>query len=254
MSKLNIDLVWFQTTAGHAGIHDLYKFTLLNLKNNIDLNIFNNRFFSLKIFNNDDANDIVNCFPEFKHFLWHKPDARIDNNSPINDYSYYLLTNYLHDIYRVYLNIANLPHSKYIYLIEDDSPEIINSNSLEYFLSKSIERLEADKDLFSVHFRREGELKENRNLSVWNNELYIEDIYEYNFQNQIFRTDEMIKAAMIIKDNYEQLYKIHTETAARLAIQSVNPSYRFGMFNPKYCHSIHTGNIDGYKFIKSYSI
>ena len=254
MNKLDIDLVWFQTTAGHAGIKDFYLHTLSNLRKNIDLSLFNNRFLSLKVFNNDEYQSILNNFPEFNSFIWSKSDERINIKSPIDDYSYYLLTNYLHDIYRVYLNIAHLPHSKYIYLIEDDSPEIITQNSLQYFLGQAISRLEEDKDLFSIHFRREGDLKEYRDLSIWNDELYLKDQTEYNFQNQIFRTSEMIKAAALIRDNYAQLYQIHTETATRLAIQSVNKNYRFGMFNPKYCSSIHIGTKDGYLWRKSYNI
>jgi hypothetical protein len=240
VNNLSLNLIWFQTTKGHFGRKDLYLKTFNNLVKHIDLDKFDYKVFSLKVFKNDSEESalILENFKGFNYkFVWENLDPRINDESSYKDYGYYLLTNYLWDISHCYLKLKDSAHSKYCYLVEDDSPEIIYSNNLEFYLSKAIEKLEENPSIFSVHFKREGDILENNT----NRSLFLPDNHDYNFQNQVFRTEDMIKVAEKIKENYRDLSDIHTERAVRTAIYMVNPNYKFISFNPSFVHSIHIG-------------
>lgn len=261
MSNSNIQLVWFQTTKGHFGKKDLYLKTLNNLKKHTyNLNYFDNKFLSLKVFNDDNYDDIVKNFDGFKHFLWHKHDNRINEESPYKDYSYYLLTNYLGDIARCYQEIKRLgTYSKYTYLVEDDSPVIL-TKPLAVILNSSIEKLEKEPDLFSVHLKRIGVFKEDANyLSgeipiMFSLDHLFSSPHDYNFQNQVFRTDDMIKVSEKILENYDYLMQLHTERAVRTAIYDVFPKAYFVSWNATVGHSIHIGTSDADKWIENYEL
>lgn len=261
MSKSDVNLVWFQTTKGHFGRKDIYKYTLNNLKNHIDLSYFDNKFLSLKIFNDDEYNKILKDFDGFTHFLWKKDDARINDESSYKDYGYYLLTNYLTDIAACYMEISLHKYSKYTLLIEDDSPEILYDNNLQFYIENAISKLESDNSIFSIHMKREGHLESDINyLSENYNEdsLFIKDDHDYNFQNQIFRTDDMLKVATIIMANIANLINIHTERAVRTAIyhygELENKKFKFMSFLPKLCHSIHIGTNNSQEIIDSFNL
>ena len=241
----DIDLIWFQTTNGHFTGRDIYKYTLNNLKKNINLDYFNNKFLSLKVFNNDEYLNILKDFDGFNHFLWKKQDERINDESSYNDYGYYLIGNYITDIALSYCRISEMKHSKYIYLVEDDSPEIILSGSLQEYIEDSIDFLEENENVFSVNLRRYG-----RN----NNEEYLkyEDLGRVDnfirrpsgsdFQNQVFRASDMIKAAKEIRQNYSKYVNVHPESAVRYAIDNSSTIKRyFFTYLPEFAHSIHLG-------------
>ncbi len=250
----SVNLVWFQTTAGHHGRKSLYLNTLNSLKRSISLGFFKYKFLSLKVFNNDNYEEILNNFESFEKFLWLNNDKRINDESTFKDYPYYLLNNYLADICNFYLYLSKEKYAEYTYLVEDDSPAIINQGSLEDFISTAIDELEKDSNLFCVRLKRELEFKENLDLSKYPDDKFIERSTDNNFQNQVFRTEDMIKAAKIISANYESLRPIHTETAVRMALSRVNKDFSFLVLNPKICHSIHTGTSDAEKWIESYGL
>jgi hypothetical protein len=263
MSNSNINLVWFQTTAGHHGKKDLYKHTLNRLKKDVyNLNFFDRRFLSLKVFNNDDYTKILGDFSDFTPFLWHKKDLRINDESPYKDYGYYLLSNYLSDIACCYKEIKKEGnYSKYTYLVEDDSPEILNNNNLQFYIEKAIEKLESNPDIFSVHMRREGRLASDPLYLSEKYEvdgLFIKQDHDYNFQNQVFRTEDMINVSEIIFKNYSELVFIHTERSVRTAIYKYgileNKNFKFISFLPRLVHSVHIGVNDSEEWIASFNL
>ena len=132
---MNINLIFFITTKGHFGRRDLYQYTIKNLRDSINLSFFNCRKLSIKKFLGDDeeCNKIIKDLPEFSPAIFYNTDPRINDDSPVKDYGYYLLTNYLHDICNIYSD-PKLLNNEYTYIVEDDSPAIVNNYSLEYFI------------------------------------------------------------------------------------------------------------------------
>lgn len=249
-----INFIFFMTTKGHCGRKDLYKFSLKNIDSLSCEKLFD-RYLSIKVFKNDqeETEKILKDFKGYKVFPWYNPDPNINDESPYKDYAYYLLTNYLIDIVNLYSQ-EELLKNKYTFIYEDDSPIIINQNNFNFYINKSIEKLEQDKDIFSVHFKRIGVFKEDEAYLKNTNSDLINLAEDYNFQNQLFRTEDMFKTAQAIKNNWEKLKHIHTETAVKLGTKIINPNFKYLEFNPKYAHSIHIGTFDSEKWIESYSL
>lgn len=254
----NIQLVWFQTTKGHFGDKQIYRYTLNNLRRNIDLNYFNKKILSLKVFNDDQYEDIVNNFSGFQPFIWHKNDIRIDDKSSYKDYAYYLLTNYLYDICNFYSTIKKNEYSEYTYLVEDDSPEICISGSLSDFLEDSIKTLSNNSDIFSINLRRVGLPSENgyleSELTFVKDKNISDQSHLYNFQNQVFRTKEMIVVVENILKNINDYINLHTEMAMEKSIRECFPNVLNLTYNPSIINSIHIGAENNKQFIKEYNL
>lgn len=253
----DLDLVFFMTNLGHHGRYDLYKYTLNNLKKNThNLFTFSNKFLSIKDFSKgEDTSGIVKHFSEFNVFVNKNSDHNIQKDAPYNNYGYYLLNNYLADIANCYLRLKDIPHSKYAYLVEDDSPEILLSASFSNFVDQAIKKLESDPNIFSIHLKRENlESAANLNGDI-NKDFFIDSQNnDYNFQNQIFRIDDMVKVSEIIRDNYNSLSPIHTERAVRTAIYSLNPKFRFVYCNSNFAYSTHIGVSNSEEYIKYFNL
>lgn len=263
----NTNLIFFLTSIGHWGNDQIYKYTLNSVRNQIDINKFKNRIVSLKLFNDNQekCKEILSDFGDFNHqFVWSNPDPKINSNSSYGaGHPYYLLTNYLHDIAAAYLKLEQEGnYGKYTYLVEDDSPVILAQNNLEFYINEGIKKLEEEPNLFSVHIMREGNLKNSPNYlkeqskyELEDNNLYVKDRFNnYNFQNQIMRTDLMIKVAHKIKENYNQLFQVHTESAVRAAINMVDSEYKICYFNPRMVHSNHIGIQNWKEMVESYNL
>jgi hypothetical protein len=250
----NIQLIWFQTTKGHFGNENIYKYTLDNLKKNIDLNYFDKKFLSLKVFNNDEYQEILEDFSNFKYFIWHLEDSRINDESPYKDYAYYLLNNYLADICNFYSSLTE--YSEYSYLIEDDSPEIVIKNSLCDFLENGINFLKNNPNIFSINLMRVGIPSEKEYLNhplTFKNEFSNES-HSYNFQNQLFRTEDMIKVVNNIKNKYYKYMNLHTELALETGIRETYPGCSNITYNPRVINSIHIGSSNSHQYIKEYNL
>lgn len=249
-----MNLLIFQTTKGHFGRFDLYQYTFQNLCDSIEPDFFNQKFLSLKVFKDDLARqyDIMKFFGEsFKYFIWSNEDARITDDSPVKDYGYYLLTNYLADIGRVYQS-KQLQSEEFTYLVEDDSPVIIHHKNLKFYLKEAVNFLKEHPNCFSVHFERYGKLTPPSQLYSADNIGPYRD--EYNFQNQVFRTTDMAKVSDYILQNYGVLHNIHTETAVKTAINATFPRAKHCYFNIGNAHSIHIGTSDSDRWINSYKL
>lgn len=253
----NLDLVFFMTNLGHHGRYDLHKYTLNNLKRNSDnLQSFSNLFLSIKDFSKGESvNEILKDFYGFNVFINKNNDPNIQKDAPYNNYGYYLLNNYLADIANCYLRLKSFTHSKYIYLVEDDSPEILKNIKFSDFVSRAIEKLESDRNIFSVHLKREHLESANQVYTSELHDFFLDsDKNDYNFQNQIFRADDMIKVAEIIASNYNTLSSIHTERAVRTAIHTLNPEFRFVYTHPVYAYSTHIGVKNSDDYIKYFNL
>lgn len=245
-----INLIFFITTKGHFGRKDLYKYTLKNFNSLNEQNSFD-KYLSIKIFKDDEsqADKIISDF-NYKTFKWYNPDPNINEESPYKDYAYYLLTNYLGDIVNTYSQ-QELLKNEYTFIYEDDSPIIIKENNFKFYLDKAIQKLSEDKDLFSVHFQRVGELNENKEKE---NISFFTENHDYNFQNQLFRTKDMFDVANIIKSNWSILRNIHTERAVKLAIDAKKSNFKHLSFMPSLAHSIHIGIQQSEEIIKKYQL
>ena len=251
--KSKINFIFFMTTKGHHGKKELYKYSLKNFNDFNQQNSFD-KYLSIKVFKGDEelAQQVSKEF-DYKTFAWYNPDPNINDESPYKDYGYYLLTNYLGDIVNVYSQ-EELLKNEYTFIYEDDSPIIINKHDFNFYLNKSIEKLEQNKDIFSVHFQRIGFLKSEKGYSKTENEdLFIDD-HDYNFQNQLFRTKDIFKVVNIIKNNWNELKHIHTERAVKLAINMLNSNFKHISYNPQYAHSIHIGIPNAEEWIKEYNL
>ncbi len=250
MNKESINLIFWITTKGHFGRKDLYQYTLKNLRDSIDLDFFKNKKLSIKQFSGDESEclGIINNMPEFEPYVWRNNDKRICDDSSYNDYAYYLLNNYLLDICNVYSD-ENLLNNEYTYIIEDDSPLILDKYKLEHLIKLAIDKLKSDKNIFSIHFERFFDKKE-----TFNNEILNNANNDYNFQNQIFRTRDMFDVVKIIKNNYTMLHKIHTERAVKIAINNFNKNSLHLFFPKSWGYSIHIGTDNSQEIINTFSL
>jgi hypothetical protein len=251
MSKIN--LIFFMTTKGHFGKNDLYKYSLKNF-NSFNLQNLFDKYLSLKIFKGDEElGEKISSEIGYNTFTWYNPDPKINNESQYKDYTYYLLTNYLSDIVNLYSR-EELLKNEYTFIYEDDSPIIINNYDFEYYINKAKQKLEENKNIFSIHFQRVGLFKNDLEYSNIDVKSDFTKPHRYNFQNQLFRTKYMFEVANIIKQNWRQLNYQHTEAAVELGINHMNKNFEHISFNPKEAHSIHIGTEDYQKWIESYNL
>ena len=249
-----IRLLFFLTTKGHHGKFDLYKVTLNRLRQQIDFGGFK-KYLSIKVFPGDEARfkQIIKDFEDFEIIRWDSEDQRIKDESPFKDYAYYLLTNYLADITRTYLKIG--AKEEYTFICEDDSPIIEKESTVNDFIPQAIKALQDDWNLFSVHLRRECFPSDPNYLAggYKQGDTFTEP-HDNNFQNQVFRTRDMIKVAQIIAGDYRNLMQVHTERAVQISILRSNPNFKHISWNPNLAHSIHIGVPDYENWIKAFSL
>ena len=241
------------TTKGHFGRNDLYKYSLKNF-NSFNLQDLFDKYLSIKVFKGDEKlGEEISKEINYNTLTWYNPDPKIKNDSPYKDYAYYLLTNYLTDIVNLYSR-EELLKNEYTFIYEDDSPIIINNNDFSFYIKESKKKLEENKDIFSVHFKRIGMFKDDKNYSNIDIESDFTQPHDYNFQNQLFRTKDMFNVVNIIKQNWNEFRNVHTERAVKLGINAFNPDFKHISFNPKDAHSIHIGTENSDKWINSYNL
>jgi hypothetical protein len=249
----DIDLCVFISSKNRYGRYDDYKITIRHLFNNNEDKIFKNKFLSLKIFENDldNANNIINFFSGygFQIFI-------IKDNHNIQDDDRYInrqkfIGGIAHDICSFFIeNSSKL--SKYVFVLEDDSPIIIKQHSLDFYIEKSISELENDPNLEGIHFLRLSHNEIPTDPVEWfiRHEIEVPDLsqeiykgrYWYNFQPRVNKTEDLINICRIIKSKWEEYFKfLHPEDAFDKAYKIYNKNIKIYAFSPSYAYSIHLG-------------
>ena len=135
----DIDLCVFISSKDRHSRTEDYKATILSLLK-LSENSFKQKFLSIKIFKDDfkNAQNIIEFFTnlDFKITIF-------EDNSNVGNEDRYLNRNKFiggiaHDIYSFFLQNQN-QFSKYVFVLEDDSPIIIKKNTFQYYLNKSID-------------------------------------------------------------------------------------------------------------------
>jgi hypothetical protein len=228
----NIDLCVFISSKDRYGRTEDYKATILSLLK-LGKNIFKQKFLSLKIFKDDikKAENIIKFFSnlDFKITIF-------EDHSDITNEDRYLNQN---------------KFSKYIFVLEDDSPIIIKKNTFNYYLNKSIELLESNKDIEGIHFLRlsynetpvlpnDWFLLHKKSIPDQSDEIYTD--YWYNFQPRVNKTSDLLNVCNLIKDKWENYFKfLHPEDAFDKAYKQYNPESKSYAFSPYHAYSIHLG-------------
>lgn len=250
----NTDLCVFISSKDRYNRYDDYKVTIRHLfKNDIDT-IFNRKFLSLKVFQNDNenSNNIINFFSQygFEIFI-------IKDNLNIQDNDRYLnrkkfIGGIANDISSFFIeNSSKL--SKYVFVLEDDSPLIIKQHSLDFYIKRSISELESNSNLEGIHFLRLSHNEIPTNPIEWfiRHEIEVPDLsqeiykgkYWYNFQPRVNKTEDIVNVCKIIKNRWEDYFKfLHPEDAFDKAYKIYNQFSETYAFSPLYAYSIHLGS------------
>lgn len=261
------------STKGHGwGIdrefsYNIYKSTIPNLINQCggDLkNVFKNNILSLKVFYGDDerANEYIEYFKnlDFKIIVYKSEDPSITDNVVENMHLFqnrykYMIGNYLNDLKSTFLSLESFDE-KFTFIYEDDCPVIIESDkSLLYYLNKTKDILDEEKDIVTVTFARriwgERKLTPKAYYKVSKTSLrdgLIRDGYAiHNFQPGLRRTSDLIAAGKIMTDNWETHFiGADPETGVSQAIEAYKgfkiKSYAFPV---EECYSMHLGEKNG---------
>ena len=206
----NVDLCVFISSKDRYGRYDDYKATIRQLfKSNVN-KIFNRKFLSLKVFENDQENakNIINFFSEYGFEIFIIKDMLniTDNDRYQNRQKF--IGGIAHDICSFFIENGD-KLSKYVFVLEDDSPIIIKEHSLDFYVEKSILELENDPDLEAIRFLRlsHNEIPTSpinwfirHEMEVPNlSELIYKGKYWYSFQPRVNKTETLLNVCRIIK-------------------------------------------------------
>jgi hypothetical protein len=253
MKLKDIDLCVFISSKDRYGRFDDYKITINQLIELGGDKLFKNKFLSLKVFQNDIEN-IKNIIVFFSKLGFEITIIEDNKNITTNDrYSnrQKFISSISKDISEFFLR-NQAKFSEYVFLVEDDSPIIIKNNTLEYYLNKSVENLDNDKNLEGIHFLRlshneipvspeEWFIRHQIEIPDLSNEIYTGK-YWYNFQPRVNRSLDVLHVSQIIKSEWENYFQfLHPEDAFDKAFQIYNPYIKNYAFSPNYTYSIHLG-------------
>lgn len=232
LKPLDMNLVFFTSTAGHFGHLDVYQKTIKHCERALggDLKVFNKVFAHVKVkpSQRDRLPDIVDFL------LDHDIHPIVTEGDWERGLSHGRA--YLSDMHKVY-NLQDLHSAPYCFVVEDDSPINVKLANLHSYLEAAIKVLGANKDILAVRFQRDG--VSNQTWPV--NEL-LNRVDSYDFQPTVARTRDLFLAAKIVQDNARAFENVQCEAAFRMASESLSHSpYRFLCFNPSLASSHHIG-------------
>jgi hypothetical protein len=238
------------TKSRHGRTSD-YKVTIKHLDRLIDLKTFRRRFVNIKFFQGDEENlkDIIYYF-ENNNFTINvvKDELNMSEHDRHQNRNKFI-SGITKDIGEFFIRNEN-ELSKYVFILEDDSPILIKNGNLKDYINQSFVELEKDKDLEGIHFLRLSHGEIPRTVDEWYRLHEIEKIpdsepilkkYWYNFQPRVARKEDLIKVYNIIVNNW-QLYKdMHPEIAYADAFKKYNKETKSYAFSPINAYSIHLG-------------
>jgi len=248
MSK-DLDLCVFISSKDRHGRTKDYKITITSfLKQAGDS--FNNKYVNIKVFDGDEKNalNIESFFKNLNFKINIIKDEIGILNSDRYDNRQKFISGITADISNFFLKYQN-DLSKYVFILEDDSPIILKKYNFQYYENKSKTLLQSDEDIEAIHFLRLSCNEIPCSPLEWfiyhkienlkNEEIITE--YWYNFQPRICRTDTLINVCLLINQNWNFYKNLHTEDAFDKAYKQYNKNIRYYAFSPYNAHSIHLG-------------
>jgi hypothetical protein len=246
----DVDLCVFISSKDRYGRTEDYKATILSLLK-LSENSFKKRFLSIKIFKDDieSAQNIIKFFNDLNFNITIFEDTNISNEDRYLNRNKFI-GGIAHDIYSFFLQNQN-QFSKYVFVVEDDSPIIIKKNTFQHYLNKSIDLLESNKNIEGVHFLRlsyneipvlpdDWFLLHKKPIPDQSDEIYTD--YWYNFQPRVNKTSDLLAVCNLIKNHWENYFKfLHPEDAFDKAYKRYNPESKSYAFSPYNAYSIHLG-------------
>jgi hypothetical protein len=245
----DLDLCVFISSKDRYGRTEDYKITITSFLEQAG-DSFNNKYVNIKVFNGDEKN-ALNIESFFKN-LDFKINIIKDEigilNSDRYDNRQKFISGITADISNFFLKYQNTL-SKYVFILEDDSPIVLKKYNFQYYENKSKILLQSDEDIEAIHFLRLScneipcsplEWFIYHNIEDLKNEEIITE-YWYNFQPRICRTDTLIKVCLQINQNWDFYKSLHTEDAFDKAYKQYNKNIRYYAFSPYNAYSIHLG-------------
>lgn len=248
----DIDLCVFISSKDRCNRTEDYKATILSLLK-LSKNSFKQKFLSIKIFKDDleNAQNIIKFFTNLNFNI-----TIFKDNSDVSNEDRYLNRNKFiggiaQDIYSFFLQNKN-QFSKYVFVLEDDSPIIIKKNTFQHYLNKSFDLLESNKNIEGIHFLRlsyneipvspdDWFLLHKKPIPDRSDEIYTD--YWYNFQPRVNKTSDLLEVCNLMKNNWENYFKfLHPEDAFDKAYKQYNPESKSYAFSPYDAYSIHLGS------------
>jgi len=245
----DLDLCVFISSKDRYGRTEDYKITIASFLEQAG-DSFNNKYVNIKVFKGDEKN-ALNIESFFKN-LDFKINIIKDEigilNSDRYDNRQKFISGITADISNFFLKYQNTL-SKYVFILEDDSPIVLKKYNFQYYENKSKILLQSDEDIEAIHFLRLScneipcsplEWFIYHNIENLKNEEIITE-YWYNFQPRICRTDTLINVCLLINQNWNFYKNLHTEDAFDKAYKQYNKNIRYYAFSPYNAYSIHLG-------------
>lgn len=233
--------------------------TLPKLIDDINLACFDNKFLSIKMFEDSKQNGkaIVDNFAKYGIGAYIHENKRQNPGSHENgeQYATYITGSILNDLCLVFQDERFL-QCHYTFIIEDDSPIILKKGKLKDLVQRAIDEMETKKDLHSVHFLRKsiyGKPVSIENYFKFHNIMTREDglvnNYYFNFQPRICKTMDLYFAAKTVQTFWAEYFSnAHPEEGfekgikVRYLLDNLTPKYL--AFDPEIAYSVHLGEED----------
>ena len=246
-----IDLCVFISSKPRFGRFEDYKATILSLLQMED-GAFKQKFLSLKIFKDDieNANNIIEFFTTLGFEIFIIEDVHNINNEDRYSNRNKFIGGIAQDICSFFTQNQH-KFSKYVFVLEDDSPVIIKKNLFKNYINKSIDILKSDNNIEGIHFLRLSYNEIPCTADDWfllhkkqipSQSVEIITDYWYNFQPRINIASDLIKVCNIIQLNWDNYFKfLHPEDAFDKAYKTYNSQSKSYAFSPRDAYSIHLG-------------